>query len=481
MRYVSYMGKRAWEGCRKEGKEANIFQMNCIESFLKENEGISIKKKYVEFDKMVSDGVAEKYDCIIIASVYFCGDGCAEAEIMLGDTLYQAGLRFIIAEEHIDSGKMNAEDIKHYFETKRRMLRSLKVKKWINSKGPGYVIYGSVPYGYVRNKETGRIIQDETVSPYVKEIFARAEAGKSLKSIALYLNEACADTPLVHKKKRCGRDVYGLNNKWNENMVRRIINNPIHTKENGKKKNNGSNLDKKKKNRNTPLSSYVYCKKYGRMLVCRELKSTDGYTFCCTKRCSEGMEENICRIPYQKVYDMLMDRLKEERNLAGMLYKSIGTNKFMSEYKKRKDSIKRYADTVIENMKPGMYERTDMYKAYTEGLISACEYESRLEEYTLKYSRLNDELELLFKEGKRLDTIFGADNPWIKLFNTEEPYEITDRKSAGSVLERIEIDMLCREKEIKADVYFKYGEWKKELMADIAGEDTKDVTKEQKK
>lgn len=492
MRCVSYIGKKSWKICENEDIKAADFQNKCIRELLDKHADMVVMKKYTDFEKMVNDGIKGKYDFVIFASLYFCGSGYTEAKSMLFDILYQAGIHFIIADEEVDSSKMSEKEMHSYFVEKRRFIQSCRMKRWKKSQGAGYMLPGSVPYGYIWDNTAGSIVKDADVSRYVNEIFERAISGESPKMIAGFLNEIHADTPLVHKKKRHGCSTDGLNNEWNENKVRRIMRNPVYagivtdpdgntsfsglhesyttaeeymvlSGEKSVKRKGGSRSQTDRYD--NPLSSYVYCREHNKKLICRKLKSTGEYTFCCSARCNEKDKDSACRFPYRAVYEIVTDRIEKERKLAGIICKRISAGEYTHEYNIRKTAVKNRMDKVIEQMKPGMSERVSIYKDYIGGKTDSKKYQSLLEEFNLKYSVFNDELEILFEDSKRIDILFSMENPWIKLFAPAD--EIPDMRN---IIDRVEINTSCREEKISAEVFFKCSGWKSRLINDAEGE-----------
>ncbi len=482
MRCVSYIGRQAWEGYGQENMKASVIQKECIDEYIKKRGEMAVRKRYTDFERLISDGITGKYECVIFASVIYCGSCYKDAKNMIADILYQAGIRFVIADDDVDSGMLKETELNSYLENKKRLFRSYRMKKLSEKNTAGYILSGSVPYGYIKSAKNGQPVKDEEVSCYLKEIFDRAISGESAKDIALFLNERKADTPLVHKKKRYGHDTAGLSSEWNESKVRRIINNPVYAgsltdikyepyiteKEHEaltKRKRGACKMraGKDERKQDNILSPYVYCKQKKRKLVCRKLKSADGYVFCCPARCKEA-EKKVCRLPYEEVYGQVVKMIAEEKKLAKAAYQIIGTKRAADVYNMRKDDIRRRADKIIGYMKPGMRERVLLYEDYVSGKTDAEKYEKQLCEYRLRYRRYNDELEELFKERKRIDTLFSKINPWITLFMQPEEHKIKD------IIERVEADTLF-DGGIGVSVYFKYADWKEELMESVAKEE----------
>lgn len=533
---VGYIGRRPWKesgiskekpaDLKKEGgmpkeRSADI-QKLCIDEYVSCRKEMVLKKKYTDFDMMAADGIMGKYDCIIAASIYFCGADCREAKSMFLDTLYQAGLHFIIADEGIDSGRMSYEELCDYFEEKKHLMHSCRMKKINESKGPGYRLSAAVPYGYVKEEKTGYLIKDMQVADYVKKIYAEVMSGVSLKDIASFLNKENADTPLAHKKKMYGHDTKDLKNKWNENTVRRIIYNPVYAGISadactggrssassgrniyfdayispeeymhiagghagkayaaGKKQDGrGGYADRegyadrgRKNDRDDILHFAVYCKEKNRRLACRWLKEPEEYVFCCTSVCEKG-ESASCRIAYKTIYDAVMKQYEKERDIAAAAARSIDSERMKDAYNMQKKDIEKRMDEALERMKPAMYERVHLYEEYISSKIDDKQYEKLLGEHISRYSIYNEELEELFCERKRIDVTYSGKNPWIRLF--------TGTEAVNDTVDRVVADTLMPHKKAEACVRFKHAHWKEELMKSIVREEFYYGKKEQER
>lgn len=504
MRCVSYTGAKPWERCESGYVKCMERQAENIEKYIRQHTKLVSEKVYTEFEELVEDGMRGKYDCIIFSSIYYCGANIREARNILLDTLYEAGIHFIIAEDDIWSSRMSTEQLYEYFEKKRREMHSYITKEWKSSKGPGYVLSGSVPYGYLKCAETGRLIKDTEVSYYVEEIFRRSEAGRSLKEIAAFLNEAGADTPLVHKKTVYGRPVSGLNNQWDENKVRRIIKNPVYTGVISDSDRNiiavgmhepyiSRNIYKAKKYKvgqyrsvletgedNALFSQYIYCKRKGRRLMHRRLKGTGKYSTYCQMHCECHDYGCISRIPYSEIHNFIIEKIDDECRLAKTVLDSIDDNRKTKAYRREKQIVQDDINVIIENMKPDWRMRVSLYQDYICGKISGSQYNSSLSAYKRKYNKLNSELEGLIMRSRRLDILYSKRNPWLELFTTVEPGKIREPWQSRKLIDKIIIDTLHHGEDISAEVCFKCTEWRNDILRSYTEEVAENGKEKQK-
>ena len=100
MKCVSYTRTMPWKNHKGELTIAD--QNQRIAEYLAEHKEMDLQKKYSDrkgvenasaaFDKMIDDGAERKFDCIIVASMYYCGPGFPAARQSIKETLYETGV-----------------------------------------------------------------------------------------------------------------------------------------------------------------------------------------------------------------------------------------------------------------------------------------------------------------------------------------------------------------------------------------------------
>ena len=100
MKCVSYTRTMPWKN--HTGELTITDQNQRIAEYLAEHKEFDLQKKYSDrkgaenasaaFDKMIDDGVGRKFDCIIVASMYYCGPGFPAARQSIKETLYETGV-----------------------------------------------------------------------------------------------------------------------------------------------------------------------------------------------------------------------------------------------------------------------------------------------------------------------------------------------------------------------------------------------------
>ena len=127
MKCVSYTRTLPWKN--HQGELAIAEQNQRIAAYLAEHKELDLLKKYSDrkndekartaFDKMTDDGVERKFDCIIVASMYYCGPDFPAARQAIKETLYATGIDLIVLDEGLDTRTASRKEVEDYFEAKR--------------------------------------------------------------------------------------------------------------------------------------------------------------------------------------------------------------------------------------------------------------------------------------------------------------------------------------------------------------------------
>ena len=107
MKCVSYTQTIPWKNHKGELTIAD--QNQRIAEYLAEHKELNLQKKYSDrknaenagaaFDKMIDDGVERKFDCIIVASMYYCGPDFPAARQAIKDREWY-GYAFGLPDRH---------------------------------------------------------------------------------------------------------------------------------------------------------------------------------------------------------------------------------------------------------------------------------------------------------------------------------------------------------------------------------------------
>lgn len=127
MRWVSYT--RSISSRIGEENPANtIAEQNAnIEQYLK-NKGYRISEKYSDrkrsaeaadgFDRMVQDGMTQKFDAVAVDSIFRFGKTLPFAIEVLQKTFYPVGIQFAVVEDDFCSTDRTADEVEQYFKEK---------------------------------------------------------------------------------------------------------------------------------------------------------------------------------------------------------------------------------------------------------------------------------------------------------------------------------------------------------------------------
>ena len=213
MKCVSYTRTLPW---KNHPSELTIAEQNQrIAAYLDEHKELDLQKKYSDrkndekartaFDQMTNDGVEQKFDCIIVASMYYCGPDFPAVRQAIKETLYATGIDLIVLDEGLDTRAASRKEVEDYFEAKRCEMHAEIMFAWRKKQGAGFRLTNSVPFGYIRRNGESNMVKDEEVAPYLSEAFFRYASGQKMRDIAKWLNEQGVEPPMKHKKRILGK------------------------------------------------------------------------------------------------------------------------------------------------------------------------------------------------------------------------------------------------------------------------------------
>ena len=237
MKCVSYTRTLPWKN--HQGELAIAEQNQRIAAYLAEHKELDLQKKYSDrkgaenasaaFDKMTDDGVERKFDCIIVASMYYCGPDFPAARQAIKETLYATGIDLIVLDEGLDTRTASRKEVEDYFEAKRCEMHAEIMFAWRRKQGAGFRLTSSVPFGYIRRNGESNMIKDEEVAPYLSEAFSRYASGQKMRDIAKWLNEQGVEPPMRHKKRILEKPYDAESDQWTTDMLRCLFRNPTYT------------------------------------------------------------------------------------------------------------------------------------------------------------------------------------------------------------------------------------------------------------
>lgn len=494
MKCVSYTRTVPW---KNDAEQISIPEQNQrIADYIRNKPGWSLEKKYSDrkndpaadkgFDQMVTDGTGRGYDCIIVASLYYCGTSFPVVRQMILDTLYAAGIHFVVVSESFDTTEKSRQEVLEYFEGKRREMHADICSTWRKSKGRSFVLTNSVPFGYIRPNGCDQLIKDTTVSGIVEEIFRMKLQGRKEAQIAAWLNEYHVETPHVHRKRIQGKP--SADELWTLNAVRRLIHRPIYfgaltdaagniiiehhhepylTEEEfySIPGNNRSDVPKKKNRQNykkpSPLAGILFCGHCGSPLKRRSNFETGETCFFCPRKDGHDGISLPLQVPMDGVFRETLRQMGEEKKLAEKADGYFRNREFREARFDRREELSKRMQAILAEMGIEQFRRVPLYEQYVSGQITESEYQTQCEAFRKACSKLDQRLAEVMKDAKNLEIAFSIKNPWILLYTQAEVPKELDKYTVRKLVERVEVFFPTAQDENMAVVFHpKLSGWK---------------------
>lgn len=404
MKCVSYTRTLPWKN--HQGELAIAEQNLRIAAYLAEHKELDLLKKYSDrkndekartaFDQMTDDGVERKFDCIIVASMYYCGPDFPAARQAIKETLYATGIDLIVLDEGLDTRTASRKEVEDYFEAKRCEMHAEIMFAWRRKQGAGFRLTNSVPFGYIRRNGESNMIKDEEVAPYLSEAFSRYASGQKMRDIAKWLNEQGVEPPMRHKKRILGKPYDAESDQWTTDMLRCLFRNPTYTgaAANGSRQIMAENCHepyitkeqfyafscnmREGENKISIRKSYKKPNPLAKHIVC-----TCGYALCWHKDKKTGEELFYCRhcrahkengknlkVPAATIYKKVMDALElehlEEEKLAVAIQQGAGRKVIEAVRAEKSVQMK----SVLAELNMEQFRRVPLYESYMETQIA---------------------------------------------------------------------------------------------------------------
>jgi DNA invertase Pin-like site-specific DNA recombinase len=214
-------------------------QIALVEGYVREHEELYLAGTFVdngisgtrfdrpEFVRMIEAVKSGRIQCIVVKDLSRFGRDYLEAGYYIENIFPLLKVRFIAITDQFDS--MRKEDLDSLSIPIKNMVNAMYAKDYSRKqeiyremcKKTGVVADINVPYGYVLNKETGRLEIDKEVEPYVRMIFAWGLAGVKYREIAMRMELIGAPTAATH-------DNWDYGEHWCSDSVNHILSNPAY-------------------------------------------------------------------------------------------------------------------------------------------------------------------------------------------------------------------------------------------------------------
>lgn len=133
MRCVSYTRLTSCFPFEEISKDIMEEQKVHIEAYAKSH-GLDISRAYSDesesceenagFRELLGDGMARKFDCVVVDSIFRCGATLWEAREVFLETFQYTGIYFIVAEDDFNSFEKGNQEAEAYFKEKYREYKS---------------------------------------------------------------------------------------------------------------------------------------------------------------------------------------------------------------------------------------------------------------------------------------------------------------------------------------------------------------------
>ena len=237
--------------------------------------GCNVSEKYSDrkraaeategFDKLVQDGMARKFDAVVVDSIFRCGRTLP---------FYPLGIQFAVVEDDFCSAYKTAEEVAEYFNGKTiDKIRSEFITNRQNHFEEGTLTHRQAKYGYALSEDRRNLVLNPESAQVVKLIFQMYLEDMKIPEIARALDVQGVQTPQVQMAKKnplyIGKCTLTLAKAKRELEVPAIVSETEFQK--AQKKLESTRLPSRKKARKKPnlLFKKIYDKESGKGLLCR--------------------------------------------------------------------------------------------------------------------------------------------------------------------------------------------------------------------
>ena len=197
---------------------------------------VSVSEKYSDrkrtaeaaegFDRLVQDGMARKFDAVVVDSIFRCGRTLPFAIEALQRTFYPLGIQFAVVEDDFCSADKTAEEVAEYFNGKAiDKIRSEFITNRQNHFEEGTLTHRQAKYGYSLSEDRRNLVLNPESAQVVKLIFQMYLEDMKIPEIARALDAQGVPSPQIQmaKKKRSRAKI-----KWPDSTIRSILKNPLY-------------------------------------------------------------------------------------------------------------------------------------------------------------------------------------------------------------------------------------------------------------
>lgn len=426
------------------------------------------------FRNMVTDGIARRFEMVVIDSAFRCGKGLADAEQILARVFFPAGIHFAVAEDDFCSIGKTQEEVDGYFAVcnGKRLADMSRTEVWA-AEEKGELSLRRIKYGFKLSDDKTHLVINEETAAVVRRIFHLYIDGSSYAEIARKLTEDKIMPLHEHLARAKSKNPDGVETGyiWHAQNICRILKNPIYMGE-GYAKVRGvkcrvevdpilsretfEKTQKLMKERTVKvkrnyrsvhanvLHYKVFSKEDNAPMDCYGYEGEDGewnrvfvkhhsYRYM-TKEMRAGS------VPMSEVIDYVKETLNNEHKQAEHVIKMLKTKK-VEKYKK--SLYQDYVESLREiffRTDAIVQERCRLSSERNADNMTDDDYESRMSELWEKEENLEKEFASIEDKINSIDSYFGMKNKWIKKYSRFNPDKEITRETVKKMIDRVIID-----------------------------------------
>ena len=473
MRCVSYT--RTTTCLRGEAAEENVIsqQNRIIRDYMKER-GWKLDAKYSDrknndqeetaFQKMRLDGIARKFDMVVISSAFRCGRSVSFAEDLLLKTFYPAGIHFAVAEDGFCSMEHSQQEAEEYLCAKRRESNVSCMRHAERAKErQGLFDVHDEKYGYLLKDDFSGFVIDEEVVPVIREIFQFLADNMTMQAVADLLNERGVESPAVHLERVGRKNFHANGRKWALGSVQRILQNTAYigywTKMVGGKPqtvdipaivekeiferatenvtSRGRKMPEDVIRSENAFVKQIFDKETGQPLVCRRYTDDGDYQMF-----HKNWFAVTQGISYKAVEEAVVSAVYAEKELAEKIASLICSDKAAKELDGRVEILSEEAKQIFSQRAEYKRDTLRAYQAFRDGNLTEPELQVVSQQTTDKLSVLDQQFDEVMEAVNKVKTAYSMKNPWLSHYRKVELHGEVTKKDVRKWVDRIVVENL---------------------------------------
>lgn len=462
----------------------------CGERFDDGVSGVSFDRP--AFNALMDDIRDGSVDCVIVKDLSRFGRNHIEAGDYIENLFPLLGVRFIAINDGIDTlnPKTASDNIiipfKNLINDAYCRDISIKIRSQFEVKRKrGQFVGAFASYGYLKSEECkNKLVIDENVADYVREIFRLKVSGMSADAIAARLNAMGIPSPLEYKRILGQNYVTNFKTnseaKWSATAILRILKNPVYigTLVQGKEGTPNHKIKQKKvkpqdewvtvENNHDPIveremfdnaakamkldtrtaptedtvylfSGLLFCGNCGYNIIRKTVPSAKKkyiYYVCGgnkknSKECTcKGIRDDVLT---QAVFVAVKKRIDEVLNIDHLL-SFVDTVAFL---KIRAQNLNRQLEQKQAEQEQAQRFKKGLYEAYIEGTVTKRDYELFYAEYTAQFDAAQQQIDSIRTEIDAVLSNKDSNALWLENFKKHRNITELNRSIVLELIDRI--------------------------------------------